>query len=296
MNSGLRRSKRQWLGFTIVETMIVLAVTGALFVAIAASLSGRQSAAEFTHAIQSVQSQIQQVVNQVGEGFYPNNANFTCQKAGSSISFTNVVSTQGTNTDCVFLGKVIQFSEHGTIPEAYRIYTIAGLRSATAAVSSPFKNAAPSVVWVNPNYASYTTPQTLEYGLVTKWVRSFHNSGCTSFGCSIGAVGILMESGSSNIKSASGYNSGAQQIDLVPIYASRLQRTPTQTINDIQASAPISGLRDPNLGVDGVLNPSMGVQICFASGSTNQSGLITIGGVGRQLTVSLDIRSNSTCS
>lgn len=295
MNSGLRRGRQQQAGFTIIETMIVLAVTGGLFVAIAATLSGRQSAAEFTHAIQSIQSQIQQVVSQVGEGYYPNNANFTCTQTGNNISISNGVNQQGTNGDCVFLGKVIQFSEKGSNPEAYRIYTIAGLRTATAVASSPFEGAAPSVVWVNPDYTSYTTSQTLEYGLVTQWMRSAVNSNCTSLACSIGAVGILMEPGSANAKSASGYNSGAQQIDLIPLYDTSLQQTPQSTIISIEKNAINSGgLGDQNLGAD--INPPTGVEICFASGSTNQSGLITIGGSGRQLTVSLDVRSNRTCS
>jgi hypothetical protein len=42
--------------------------------------------------------------------------------------------------------------------------------------------------------------------------------------------------------------------------------------------------------------PTGGVFICFVSGGTNQSGLIKIGSNARLLSVTLDIKSNKTCS
>ncbi|MGI0135266.1 MAG: type II secretion system protein, partial [Candidatus Micrarchaeaceae archaeon] len=86
-------------GFTIVETMIVLAITGALFIAIASTLAGRQNSAEFNHAIQTVQAQIQQTVNQVSAGFYPSNSNFTCSASGSAVIFNSGAVGQGSNQD-----------------------------------------------------------------------------------------------------------------------------------------------------------------------------------------------------
>jgi hypothetical protein len=45
-----------------------------------------------------------------------------------------------------------------------------------------------------------------------------------------------------------------------------------------------------------VQNPSNGVSICFASGGTNQSGLVTIGGSGHPLSVTLKVmESTKTC-
>ena len=270
-------------GFTIVETMIVLAITGALFVAIAATLAGRQNSAEFNHAIQTVQSQIQQTVNQVSAGFYPSNSNFTCSASGSAVIFNSGAAGQGSNQDCVFLGKVLQFQVQGTSPEAFQTYTVAGLRGPTVGATSPFQNVSPTIVGIGTNYASYSTASGLEYGLTTVWMKSG--------GANIGAVGLLMEPGSLSATSGSGYNSGAQQIDLVPLPGTSLGQQMGQAVVSITNS-----LRDVNLTADAPVNPAAGVQICFASGGTNQSGLVTIGGSGRQMLVTLDIRSNRTCS
>lgn len=270
-------------GFTVVETIIVLAITGALFVAIAGTLAGKQNTAEFKHAIQSMQSQIQQTISEVSAGFYPNSSNFTCVSTGNALQISSGSSTQGTNQDCVFLGKVIQLGVQGTTPEQYQTYTIAGLRAATVGTTSPFQNASPTIVNVGGNYASYSTATTLDYGLTTAWVKA----GSTN----IGAVGFLMEPGSLNTQSASGYNSGAQQVDLIPLPGTSLGQSLTQG-----ASSITSRLRDVALTSDAPINPSAGVQICFVSGGTNQSGLITIGGSGRQLLVTLSVKANKTCS
>lgn len=275
-----RQSKR---GFTIVETLIVLAITGLLFAVIATSLSGRQNTAEFTHAVQSVQAQIQSTIDQVSAGFYPNNANFGCAASGATLQFTAGSNVQGTNVDCVFLGKVVQFGLLGTNPEQYSVYTIAGLRTATAGTTSPFQNASPTIVNVGGNYAAYSTTGTLEYGLTTAWAKTG--------GANIGAVGFLMEPGSFSTQSSTGYNSGVQQIDLVPLPGTSLGQSITQGAASVTAR-----LRDPTLTADAPINPPTGVQICFVSGGTNQSGLISVGGSGRQLLVKLDIKANKTCS
>src|SRR6266511_2117091 len=105
-------------GFTVVETLIVLAVTGGLFVAIAATLSGRQNRTQFTQAIQEIQSQIQQVVNDVGSGYFPSTNNFSCSATLAGPSIATGSAEQGSNAGCVFIGKAIQFGVAGTDPEA----------------------------------------------------------------------------------------------------------------------------------------------------------------------------------
>lgn len=280
-------------GFTIVETMVVLAVTGALFVAIAASLTGRQNAAEFTHAVQSVQSQLQQIIDQVPAGNFPDQQ-IGCSGGGGSLVFSNGGS-QGTNAECIFLGKVIQFHVHnagGLSTERYQVYTIAGLNTQGTA-AAPFAAAKPSVVQVGSNYAAYSTAVNLEYGLKVVWMRSDNNSGCTALACSIGAVGFLMEPGQSG-NTGTGYSSGAQQVDLIPIRTTGLDQDLSTAVTKIQDSTLGSGgLQDLSLLTVAPINPTNGVQVCFASGTTNQSGLVTIGSTGRQLAVKLDIKSGN---
>jgi type II secretory pathway pseudopilin PulG len=270
-------------GFTIVETMIVLAITGGLFIVIAASLAGRESAAEFTHAIQSVQSQIQQTINQVSAGFYPSTSNFTCAANGGGLLFQNGVSNQGSNQDCIFLGKVMQFSLQNVNSAQFQTYTVAGLRGPTIGSTSPFQNVTPTVVGVDGNYTNYATVSSLSYGLKVAWMKTGAKD--------IGAFGILMEPGSLSASNQNSYSSGVQQIDLVPLPGTSLGQSVDEGV-----AAITNALRDTNLTANAPVNPSEGVQICFASAGTNQSGLVTIGGSGRQLLVTLDVRSNKTCA
>lgn len=286
-------------GFTIVETMIVLAVTGALFVAIAASLTGRQNSAEFTHAIQSVQSQLQQIIDQVPDGNFPDQQVGCIAGAGGSSLVFSTGGTQGTNTPCIFLGKVVQLHVHnagGLSTEQYQVYTIAGLNNLQGSAAAPFAAVKPTVVQVGGNYAAYSTAVDLEYGLQTVWMRSDNNPACTSQACSIGAVGFLMEPGQAG-NTGTGYSSGAQQIDLIPIRTTALNQDLSTAVTGIQYPKPgLGGLQDQNLLTAAPINPVSGVQICFASGTTNQSGLITIGSSGRQLAVKLSIKSgNALC-
>jgi type II secretory pathway pseudopilin PulG len=291
--SGLKAA-----GFTIVETLIVLAVTGGLFVAIAATLAGRQNAAEFTHAIQSTQSQIQQTIDQVSAGFYPNQNNFTCASVGGSLQISIGSNTQGTNQDCVFLGKVIQFGVAGSNPEQYRVYTIAGLHCSTCIVgpTSPFQNVNPTVVGVNYTVSdagllNYSSSGTLQYGLSTLWVKVLDKS--NNIAANVGTVGFLMEPGSLNTGTGN-YNSGTQQVDLVPILNTNINpgQSPHDAANTINTYLnSINTVSNPN-----AVNPAGGVQICLVSSGTNQSGLITIGGSGRQLLVKLNVKNNKTCA
>ena len=289
----------QKTGFTIVETMIVLAVTGGLFVIIAATLSGRQNKAEFNHAIQDVQQRLQQTIDQVSLGYYPNNNDFACSDSGGSVNIGPGTNQQGTNDQCIFIGKVIQFGVFNTSPEQYQIFSLAGLRCASPYTGDGCPDGSPSVfhapkptVIVNAgNYTQDSTTGTLQYGLSTVWIRSFHNSGCTSSICSLGAVAFMTEPGSLNANSLNGYNNGKQLVDLVPVINTKLGQNYATAVSRINNSLDVA-----NLDTAGPINPTSGVQLCFLSGGTNQSGLITIGGSGRQLSVKLDIKNSNNCT
>ncbi len=288
MSNGDSKVNLKEVGFTIFETMIVLAVTGALFVAIAATLSGRQNEAEFIHAIQDAQAHVQQVINQVSDGYYSSNNNFSCTNNSNIVTINPGNNTQGTNFGCELLGSVIQFGVLNTSPEQYQIYTIAGLQGSTAGANSPYQNADPTVVQVGGNFANYTVTKSLEYGLTTSKMQI--NNGGSTPPTPIGAVGFLMEPGSSS-GGISGYNSGTQSIDLVPIYKSNLNLDPASMSSAIEAS--LKSLSESSYAS---INPPNGVQICMVSGATNQSGLITIGNSNGSLLATLSIKSNRNCS
>lgn len=55
-------------GFTIVETMIVLAVSGVLFISMVGVIQGQQNKIQFKNSMTDVVSQVQSIIGQVSTG------------------------------------------------------------------------------------------------------------------------------------------------------------------------------------------------------------------------------------
>ena len=86
------------LGFTIVETMIFLAVSGALVVVGLSAVYGTQGRSEFRVAVNDAQQQIDKVINNVSNGYYADTSNISCSNIGNN---TVISSKQGIfNTGC----------------------------------------------------------------------------------------------------------------------------------------------------------------------------------------------------
>lgn len=278
----MRRSPQR-AGFTIVETMIVLAIMGFLFISATILVTGEQNKTEFSAAIQDVQSVIQQHISEVGSGYYANNGSFTCSVIGGNLSISKNLSgknSQGVNAGCIFMGKAMQFGVHGTNPEQMITYTVAGLQDNTGDLAS----AKPTVV--APTTEKPATPDSSTIDSLHSGLSVYKmTNGPLATGVPIGAVAFL-----DGLGSYDGNNnqllSGSQQVSVVPINSTALNESPLAGASDIGHNLATSSVLDPS---------SKGVQICFASGTTNQSGLITIGGNGRQLSVQLDIKDGRKC-
>jgi hypothetical protein len=143
------------------------------------------------------------------------------------------------------------------------------------------KAIAPSVL--ESGIPDATQKETLQNGLTT--YRMWYNNGAGDR--QIGEVAFVMSL--AQFTSTGAIASGSQQVDIVPIDDSNVNSRLGQS-QDAATTAINTNL------ATSVVNPSGGVFICFASGGTNQSGLITIGNKNRQLSVKLDIKSNKTCS
>jgi prepilin-type N-terminal cleavage/methylation domain-containing protein len=298
-NSSFKHSQ---YGFTIVEVLIVLAVTGILFASTLSLMSGRQNRAEFTQAINNIKSQIDQTINEVSTGNYPNNAQFTCQVLGpGQPTITGAAAGQGSNGGCISLGRVVHFFDDATVggnPEQFFTYTIAG-RQFTAGsqnVTTSILTAKPILVARTDN-SSLGFPDitgdtsNLLYGLRTSAAQvptpkaMYYTDSTGSY--PIGSFALVSSLGSYN---QGNINSGSGQVNLLPIASSSSLTNPSSTevegINSFLASA----------NVDNALNPSDGVTICFTSGSSTQSGKITIGFNNQTLGTTLTIHNTSDCT
>lgn len=124
-------NKSRPLGYTIVEIMIVLAVSGAMFLIAASFISGRAGRTSFTAGVNEMASNVQDVIQQVQSGKY-SDAALDCAFTGSSIRISAPApgaQTQGTNASCVFLGKLMYFSyDPSNRDSSYETFTLAGGR------------------------------------------------------------------------------------------------------------------------------------------------------------------------
>jgi len=277
-------------GFTVIEVLIVLAVSGALFVSAAILISGRQNQTAFDQSIRQIQSQIQQALNEVAVGYYPNKSQFQCLAGPTGPVLSGGSNAQGTNSGCIFLGKALQFKVGGTDPEAFAIYTIAGLQrggasgaeSASLAEAKPMA-VAPSITHSSAGYPDNSVVDTLQNGLTT--ARMWYNDGGPDV--EIGAIAFV----NSLAQYSGSIISGSGQVNIVPLSGTTLDATKDAAAEAINSDGG-------NSLATSVINPSDGVYICFSSGGTDNYGIVKIGGKNRELSVTLTIKNKggATCS
>ena len=117
------------LGFTLVETMIFLAVSGALLITAMAFITSTQSVTQFNQGANDALQQINTVIGNVSDGYYPNMKNFSCAAGPGGPVISAGTTEQGKNKGCVFLGRVIDFQpEVSGQQKKFVIHDVAGLQ------------------------------------------------------------------------------------------------------------------------------------------------------------------------
>lgn len=265
-------------GFTIVETLIVLSVTGMLLFLALLAFAGQQNRVEFNQAVRDIQSVIQQTANELSAGFFPNSNDITCLAGASGPILGAGSQEQGTNTGCILLGRAMQFRVAGSNGEGYTVFTLAGLRDNNGDLAST----KPKTVYPSPPLpASSIVNATLHNNL--KVVRMTYTDG----GAPINIGSFAFVNGLGSVTGGS-FDSGTQQISVVPVGNSKLDDPVVTAAGDIDNNLDNPAQSPPN--------PRGGVQICFASGGSDQSGLVTVGGNGRTVSVTLDIKNSTDCT
>ncbi len=268
-------------GYTILEVMIFLAISGFMFVLAAGFVSGKQSRSEFRQGMNDINTQVQQVINDVSNGFYPSNNTFTCKDigAGSAPQLSAGSSgTQGSNQGCIFLGKVIQFGVSGSNGLDYNTFTVAGrqykISSSDGTLVTLLAEAKPTAVCgVTPATcpdASFdlTDRKTLQWG--TRVTKIFSASIPA-----ISAVGFFGSLGSYNNTSGE-LQSGSQNVAVVPLDGA-LNQTEAQLAQKIATITDASIDNNPN------------ITICLEGGGSQFGTLNIGGGNGQRLTTSINI-------
>ncbi len=269
-------------GFTVIEVVIVLGISAGLFVTAAVMIAGRQSQAAFDQSARQIQSQIQQALNEVAAGFYPNRSDFQCTASGGGPILSAGASSQGTNSGCIFLGKALQFGVGSVDSDLFTTYTISGLQNGGSggAESSTLDEAKPTIVAASTahsgaGYPDNSVDERLQNGLRT--VRMWYKNGGPEV-----EIGSLAFVNSLAIYGTGGkIVSGAGSVNIVAIDTTALGDSKQDAVDAMN-----SGTAADNKIATGTLNPSGGVFICF-EGNTEDYAIVQIGGANRELSVTL---------
>lgn len=299
-------------GFTIVEVLVVLAISIALLASSMLIIGGRQAKAQFTQSINDTKLQIDDVINNVASGYYASNTstNFTCDASGAGIPVIGSGGStgQGSHIGCVFVGRALQFNVGGDASAMY-VYNI------IARQYNDYVNKTPVTSWAQafpvllspsstPGHGiggvDTTEKRTLSYGLQIK-TFSFNSSGGgvsvpdgdhkivrTSGSCSLGpcVADVAFVNNVSSTDTSNNLSSGALNVSLAIIKNTGM--TNPGYLEDTMVDSLWGGTAANFFPADVPNALVNSVSVCFEGGQ-NQNGTITIGGNGRQLSTSLQV-------
>lgn len=255
-------------GFTIVETLIVLAVSSILFVIAGTMITGRQARTEFQVGSRDIQTKVQQIINETKSGYFGTDSTSDCATSGTStppgLIFSTSDKSLGSRGQCIFIGKALVVDTTGV-----SIYPLAGLRQVAGADVSSAKEARATVV--RGSSETYEFP----YGMTL--VGSAVNSDSLDAGTPRGFA-ILTSFGTTKAL-------GGQTFDLHKMNGSFTDASQYADVIDSEFTQ-----------ADSVAFQTVsGVTLCIKSGGTNQSFKVIIGG-DNGTTVRTEVKGNTSCA
>ncbi|HEX7633093.1 MAG TPA: prepilin-type N-terminal cleavage/methylation domain-containing protein [Candidatus Saccharimonadales bacterium] len=264
MNGGKRRhnTARGSRGYTIIEVMIVLAVSGVMFLIASSFVSGKQGRTAFTEGVNELASTIQDTIEGVTNGQYTD-IKVNCNFNGTTTSITAIgASGQGTNSKCVFLGKVLHFAEddtHGDTPsQQYEVLSLAGGR--VGLNNKPITDLVSAKPAVIPSLtAQATIPQRLNVTNV-----KVNNGAVISYG-------VALLQGLGTAETTGDVANGTQNVGLWYV----------EDLSDNKDTATATGI----IAGGAKLKPAQRIDICISDGS--RYATITLGANGNQLGVNV---------
>lgn len=263
MIRGVRSSAT---GFTLVETIVVLAIMVALLSSALLLFRERVPRTQFENAVNEFQLQLSDISNQVATGYYPGSDNYDCAP-GPVLSVGT--GEKGQNADCIFVGQAVQFGLQKSgcsVPapkdncDTMVYYTVYGNRKSSS--STVATNITDSNAQISEDLAQST--YTTGYGL---HVTSVKVNGVSP----VGGIAFLQSFGSS--LSGAGNAEGASQILVIPLKTTDVGQTKASFAAATDVTTPLEGLLTTPADEDGI-------KICLRSGTTGQYAAITLGANG----------------
>jgi Tfp pilus assembly protein FimT len=262
-------------GFTIVETLIFLAVSGVMFVSAMLVVGGQQARTEFRQSAGEFQALIDDTANDVATGYYLNNGGRVCGNwAGVPFIWTGTAQ-QGTQQGCIMMGRVIQFGHEGDNTKVAR-YNVAGVRQKDGRLVQTLVDAQPDI------YA----PQVSQLLSGMSVASAYYQQSPSSARLPIGGIAIL--SSLAEYSTTGGLTSGLSRVELVPMTAQGVGASQSDFTTSNKAL-----LREISPGP--VVNPSGGFTVCLDSGGTDQHIVLRFG-VGGSAATEVDYRQQRSAN
>jgi type II secretory pathway pseudopilin PulG len=278
MNRGKGQVVTRLGGYTIIETLIFLAVSAAMFVVAMGFVSGQQNKAQFVNAVRDFEQQLTDVANNVSSGYYEYPSGLTCDVDGT---YTPQPGSAGSGK-CILAGVAIKLGNGGG--GAYSTMTLVGSKVNSSGVDvHNLVEARPIVI-----NSSINTRQLLNGAKVSCIDKN--GGGCGTNNAAIGFFTKLTGS----VTEDTGKNS-IIRTDLLPY--------PAVNISD-NAAAATSKINANIFGIDysalGLTNPSninpRSLSICILSGTTKQYAQIKINGAATgSLSITSEIFGGTVC-
>lgn len=285
-------------GYTIVEVIIVLAVSSALLTSALLAFNGQAGRTEFATTVRDFDSRLQDIINDVSTGYYPNNGKIVCTSmpgpgGGITITTSGPAVELGTNGDCIFLGKVILFTPNGKSSK-FQVFTVAGRRLKDLSIpATQLSEVKPQLIERGrTQQTSYPeVSETVDLGGSIKFTTVNYSETTTppsnlsfaiGFFSTLGSYGANGLASGSNTLELRGFGVGGPMSTLIGINPVSID-----FVDNFHANAPSL-----------VSNPitSGSVEICLASQSSKQVGKVTIYGASKQLKVDSVIQTGNACS
>ena len=296
-------------GFTIVETMIFLAISAVMVAVTINSVVGKQGDTEFKTGLNILRDNLSLNLTNILNGSYGLPTNYHCD-APVGAGQPQLSTTPSTTGNCTFLGELISFGSNN-----YTIYTILGR---THDPSNP-NLLATNVTQANPIISttlsnSYQIPESMTVHCLGVPTSSTYNCSTAQ---PIGSLAIISFTGF-NGENAAGtaiqayrgtststgtlLNNGSLQVELIPIPLSQLNDSSSSTISLINklvncpsnvnmvcsSTTALGTASEP-------INPPNGVALCLDSGTNNESAEFVFGGNNSPTSVSSKLFGSPGC-
>jgi hypothetical protein len=134
--------KRAMGGFTIMEVLMFLAISGVMFTIAFAGTRGQVDSVAFRQSVNDIELKMREIFNNVDNGYFNSSGQFqgNCTLADTS-SWINTTSGGGGNsTGCVFRGKVMSFDSSASNSNKLAISTLIANMTYSTQIMPPLLN------------------------------------------------------------------------------------------------------------------------------------------------------------